>query len=73
MLGCRSIDSPIDVNTKLLPDQGELLKNVGRYRRLMGILNYLTVTVPNNTFAISVVSQFLPTPRTTHLEAIMRI
>jgi len=25
ILECKSIDSPKDVNTKLLPDQGELL------------------------------------------------
>ena len=30
MLGCRSIDFLMDVNTKLLPDQGELLENVER-------------------------------------------
>ena len=35
MLGCRSIDSPMDVNTKLLPDQGKLLEDVERYRRLV--------------------------------------
>ena len=26
MLGCRSIDSPMDVNTKLLPDRGSFLR-----------------------------------------------
>jgi len=35
MLGCRSIDSPIYVNTKLLSDQEELLKDVERYKRLV--------------------------------------
>jgi len=43
MLGCKSIDSPMDVNTKLLPDQ-EFLEDVGRYRRLVWKLNYLIVT-----------------------------
>ena len=73
MLGCRSNDSPMDVNLKLLPDQGELLEDVGRYRRLVGKLNYLTVTRPDISFAVSVVSQFLSAPMTTHLEAILRI
>ncbi|XP_020253438.1 uncharacterized protein LOC109830555 [Asparagus officinalis] len=36
MLGCRSSDSPMDVNSKLLPDQRELLKDIGQYRRLVG-------------------------------------
>jgi len=73
MLGCRSTDSPMDVNTKPLPDQGEFLENIGRYRRLVRKLNYLTVIGPNITFTVSVMSQFLSVPRTTHLEAMMRI
>ena len=59
MLGCRNINSPMDIDTKLLPDQRELLENVGRYMRLVEKLNYLTVTRQNITFAVSVVSQFL--------------
>ena len=39
MLKCKSIDSPMDVNTKLLPDQRELLEDAGRYRRLVGKLD----------------------------------
>jgi len=35
MLGCRIIDSLMNVNTKLLPDQGELLEDVWRYKRLV--------------------------------------
>jgi len=63
MLGCKSIDSSMDVNTKLLSDQGKLLDDVGRYRRLVGKLNYLTVTKPDIIFVVSVVSQFLSTPK----------
>ena len=40
ILGCMSIDSPMDVNMKLLPDQGGLLKDVERYKKLAGKLNY---------------------------------
>jgi len=73
MLRCRSIDSPMDVNTKLLSDPGELLEDVERYRRLMKKLNYLRVIRPDITFTVSIVSHFLSASRTTHLEAIMRI
>jgi len=45
MLGCRSSDSPIDVNTKLLPDQRELIEDVGWYMRFVGKLTYLTVII----------------------------
>jgi hypothetical protein len=44
LLGARSIDIPMDTNNKLLEDKGELFEDRGRYRRLVGKLNYLTVT-----------------------------
>ena len=67
MLGCKSIDSPMDV------DQAVLLEDVGKYVILVEKLNYLTVTNLDITLIIIVVSQFLIAPRTTHLEAIMKI
>jgi hypothetical protein len=73
MLEYMSIDSSMDANTKLLPDQGELLEYAGRYKRLVEKLNYLTVTRSDITFAESVASHFLQSPRTTHLEAVMSI
>ena len=63
----------MDVNTKLLSNQGKLLKDAGRYKRLVKKLNYLTMIRLNITFAVSILSQFLSVSRTTHLEAIMRI
>jgi len=36
-------------------------------------LNYLMVTKLNIIFAVSVMSQFLLAPKTTHLEAVIRI
>ena len=53
MLECKSIDSLMDVNTKLLPHEGELHENTGRYKRFVGKLNYLTVITPNITFVMS--------------------
>ena len=73
MLGCINIDSPMDVNTKLLPYQGNILEDAERYRRLMRKLNYLTMIKPDIKFTVSAVSQFLSPPRATHLEAVMRI
>ncbi|RVX02576.1 Retrovirus-related Pol polyprotein from transposon TNT 1-94 [Vitis vinifera] len=36
MLNCKPIDTPMDPNVKLVPGQGELLGDPGRYRRLVG-------------------------------------
>ena len=40
MLECKPIDTPMDPNVKLVPGQGEPLRDPGRYRRLVGKLNY---------------------------------
>jgi len=53
-------------NVKLLPYQGEILDDPGRYLQLVGKLNYLTVIRPDIAFSVSIVSQFLLAPRTTH-------
>jgi hypothetical protein len=46
-------------NKKLLKDEGELFEDLGRYHRLVGKLNYLTITRLNISYAVSIVSQFL--------------
>ena len=73
MLDCRPIDSPMDPNSKLLPRQGEPLTDPGRYRRLVSKLNYLTITRPDISFSVSVVSQFLQSPCDSHWDAVIRI
>ncbi|RVW32667.1 Retrovirus-related Pol polyprotein from transposon RE1 [Vitis vinifera] len=53
--------------------QGEPLGDPGRYRRLVGKLNYLTITRPDISFPVSVVSQFLQSPCDSHWDAVIRI
>ncbi|RVW88793.1 Retrovirus-related Pol polyprotein from transposon RE2 [Vitis vinifera] len=50
MLDCKPVDTPMDPNVKLIPGQGEPLRDPGRYRRLVGKLNYLTITCPDISF-----------------------
>jgi hypothetical protein len=50
------VDTPTDPNQKLLRDEGELFSDPSRYRRLIGKLNYLTITRLDISYAISVVS-----------------
>ena len=56
MLDYKPVDSPMDPNVKLVPGQGESLGDLGRYRRLVGKLNYLTITRLDISFPVSVVS-----------------
>ncbi|RZB87138.1 Pectin acetylesterase 2 isoform B [Glycine soja] len=57
MLDCRPIDSPMDPNKKLLPNQGEPYSDLERYRGLVGKLIYLTITRPDISFAVGVIGQ----------------
>lgn len=72
MMETKPIANPIDVKKKLGLD-GELLSNVGYYQRLVGKLIYLTITHPDIAHAVSLVSQHMHAPRTTHLQAVKRI
>ncbi|KAK2435379.1 hypothetical protein QL285_020443 [Trifolium repens] len=69
----KPVDTPMDPNVKLLPNQREPLSDSGRYSRLVEKLNYLTVTRPNISFAVSVVSQFLNSPCQEHMDVVIRI
>ena len=62
MLDCKPVDASMDPNVKLVLGQGEYLGDPRRYRRLVGKLNYLTITRPDISFPVSVVSQFLQSP-----------
>ena len=73
MLGCRNIDSPMIMNTKLLQDQGEILEDIGRYRRLVGKLTYVTKAKSDITFSVNMMSQFLSASRTTYLQPVIKI
>ncbi|RVW25085.1 Retrovirus-related Pol polyprotein from transposon RE2 [Vitis vinifera] len=57
----------------ILEETGEPLGDPGRYRRLVGNLNYLTITRPDISFPVSVVSQFLQSPCDSHWDAVIRI
>ena len=59
MLYCKPVDTLMDPNVKLVSEQGKPLQDPGRYQRLIGKLNYLTITRPDISFPMSVVIQFL--------------
>ena len=73
MLECKPVDTPMNPNVKLVPGQGEPLRDLGRYRRLVGKLNYLTITWPDISFPVSVVSQYLQSPCDNHWDVVIRI
>ena len=69
----KPVDTSMNPNVKLVPGQEELLRDPERYRRLVGKLNYLTITRPDISFPVSVVSRFLQSPCDSHWNAAVRI
>lgn len=49
------------------------LHDVSSYRRLIGKLHYLTITIPNISFAVKNLRQFMQEPKVSHLEFALRI
>ncbi|XP_025982753.1 uncharacterized protein LOC114372388 [Glycine soja] len=62
----RPVESPMDPNLKLMTDQSEVYPDPERYRRLVRKLIYLTITRPDISFAVGVVSQFMQNPHLDH-------
>ncbi|XP_021903059.1 uncharacterized protein LOC110818467 [Carica papaya] len=72
-LGCKSSSIPMDPNIKMSKDDGELLSDITSYRRLIGKLLYLIISRPDICYSVNRLSQFLAAPRTSHLQAALRI
>ncbi|RVW37728.1 Retrovirus-related Pol polyprotein from transposon RE1 [Vitis vinifera] len=72
LLGAAPIDTPMERGLKL-SDKSDLLKDQGCYRRLVGRLIYLTVSRPDITYAVHVLSRFMHQPRKAHMEAAFRV
>jgi Reverse transcriptase (RNA-dependent DNA polymerase) len=70
-LASKPISTPIDGRHKLNINDGKPLEDIQQFQRLVRKLIYLTVTRPD--IAVSQISQFMHTPRTSHLDAVNRI
>ena len=46
--------------------EGELFEDLERYRKLVGKLNYLTVTRSDIAYSVSVISQYMSSPTVDH-------
>jgi len=72
-LRCKPSNTPMKANVNLWFDDIHTLDDPGRYRRLIGKLIYLTVTRPDITFIVGVLSRYMYQLRETYWLAVMRV
>ncbi|KAL5577658.1 hypothetical protein UlMin_019357 [Ulmus minor] len=72
-LGCKPAVVPVDPNQKLGEAPEDLAVDREMYQRLVGKLIYLSHTRPDIAYAVSMVSQFMHSPREVHLQAAYQI
>ncbi|XP_015159411.1 uncharacterized mitochondrial protein AtMg00240-like [Solanum tuberosum] len=83
LAGAKSIATPMEQNQKLttvgfdqhVPSTSEdlTLADPSSYQQLIGRLLYLTTTRPDIAFVVQSLSQFMYSPKKSHMEAAMRL
>nr|GEZ89078.1 hypothetical protein [Tanacetum cinerariifolium] len=69
MLGCRPSAFPFEQGTALDKGEEEARVDATKYQRLVGRLLYLQATLPDVTYAVNVLNQFVSDPQQNHLDA----
>ena len=69
----KTVSTLLEYNAKLTPLDGGPISDATRYCRLVGSLIYLTVTRPDISHAVVMVSKFMDAPRSVHYAAVLRI
>ncbi|KAL4591437.1 hypothetical protein LXL04_004402 [Taraxacum kok-saghyz] len=77
MLGCKPVATPMDLNLVVsehgINSNDELIANVTEYQKLIGKMIYLTITRPYISYPVHSLSQFMHSPRVSHLKLALRV
>ena len=73
LLGSKPSAVPMELNHKLGSATGPLFAKPEQYRRLVGRFIYLTISRPDLSYAVHILSQFMQKPLVAHWEAALRL
>jgi len=73
MMGCKPISLPLEQNVKLSANEGDIMEDTTMYKCIVRSLIYMTVTRPDLSYAVGMVSQFMQTPQKPHLDVMRHI
>lgn len=73
MMECKPVSTPIEPNAKICAHEGKELEDGTMYRQLVGSLIYLTLTRPDISYAVGVMSRYMQSPKKCHLDSARRI
>lgn len=73
MLHVKPIATPLPTLPKLSLNSGSVLSDPQEYRKLVGTLQYLALTLPDISYAVIRLSQFMHRPTTDHFQALKRV
>jgi hypothetical protein len=70
MIGAKLLNCPSSSGTKLSSAAGDILHNPTAYRRIVGALQYCTITRPDIAYLVNQLCQFMHCPRDIHRKAV---
>jgi hypothetical protein len=73
MLDCKPVATPMATKRVSLSHAEELYSDITEYRRIVGTLQYLTLTRPDLSYAVNTVCQYMHAPTNEHFQMVKRI
>ena len=64
-LGAKPCSTPMTPNVQITKE-GDLFEDPGRYKKLVGKLNYFIVTRPDISYLVGVLSRYISSPTISH-------
>jgi hypothetical protein len=73
MQDAKAVLTPLPISPTLTLTSGSLLSDPTEYRKVVGSLQYLLITRPDNAFAVNKLSQYMHCPTTDHWSFVKRL